>query len=199
MGEHKQQKKALNRQDEHEEQASTEGTEIMDDASSDDMGESSEELAGDLIDALSKEMEALKNQNEQLQHKLLRQMAEFDNYKKRTTREKDDLYSRAKCETAELFLGVLDNFERALETESADQTFQQGVEMIFQQMTQSFRTLGMEEIAALGESFDPDLHNAVNQVEDPEFGANTVCQVLQKGYRMGGKIMRHAMVVVANP
>lgn len=145
------------------------------------------------------ELNQLKAENEELKNKVLRQMAEFDNYKKRTAREKDDLYNFAKANCVEAVLGVVDNFERALQTECSDETFKQGVEMIFNQFNEVLKKLGVEEIEALGKPFDPEIHNAVNQMEDENFGENTVCQVFQKGYRLGDKVIRHAMVVVANP
>ena len=141
----------------------------------------------------------LKEENEELKNKVLRQMAEFDNFKKRTSREKDELYSYAKADCVSALLGVVDNFERALETECADSQFKQGVEMIFTQMKDTLKKLGVEEIEALNQTFDPEYHNAVNQVEDKNFGENVVCQVFQKGYKLGNKVIRHSMVVVANP
>lgn len=148
---------------------------------------------------LARKIEALEKEKEELQNKNLRQMAEFDNFKKRTQREKDELYNYAKADCVEMILGVLDNFERALETQCSDETFKQGIEMIFNQMNECLGRLGVEEIPAQGETFDPDLHNAVNQVEDDAYGENTVCQVFQKGYRIGDRVIRHSMVVVANP
>lgn len=150
-------------------------------------------------DETPSEVETLKAENEELKNKLLRQMAEFDNYKKRTAKEKDELYNYAKANCVETILGVADNFERALQTECSDETFKQGVEMIFNQFNEMLRKLGVEEIEALGKPFNPEIHNAVNQVEDENFGENTVCQVFQKGYKLGDKVIRHSMVVVANP
>lgn len=148
---------------------------------------------------VNEQVEQLTAENEELKNKLLRQMAEFDNYKKRTTREKEDLYNFAKADCMEAMLGVVDNFERALDVQCSDDNFKKGVEMIFQQFRQVMEKLGVEEIKALNEPFNPELHNAVNQVEDENFGENTVCQVFQKGYKIGDKVIRHAMVVVANP
>lgn len=147
----------------------------------------------------NEEMKKLKEENEELKNKVLRQMAEFDNFKKRTAKEKDELYTYAKTNCVEQILGVIDNFERALETECSDETFKKGVEMIFNQFKDTLSKLGVEEIEALNAPFNPELHNAVNQVEDENFGANTVCQVFQKGYKIGDKVIRHSMVVVANP
>lgn len=147
----------------------------------------------------NEELAALQKENEELKNKLLRQLAEFDNFKKRTSKEKDELYGYAKADCVEAVLGVLDNFERALQTDCADETFKQGVEMIFNQFSEALKKLGVEEIPAQGETFDPQVHNAVNQVEDENFGENTVCQVFQKGYKIGDRVIRHSMVVVANP
>lgn len=138
-------------------------------------------------------------ENEELKNKVLRQMAEFDNFKKRTAKEKDEIFTYAKTSCVEQILGVIDNFERALDTECSDETFKKGVEMIFNQFKDTLSKLGVEEISALNEPFNPELHNAVNQIEDENFGENTVCQVFQKGYKIGDKVVRHSMVVVANP
>ncbi len=147
----------------------------------------------------NEEMKKLKEENEELKNKVLRQMAEFDNFKKRTAKEKDELYTYAKTNCVEQILGVIDNFERALDTECSDETFKKGVEMIFNQFKDTLSKLGVEEIEALNAPFNPELHNAVNQVVDENFGENTVCQVFQKGYKIGDKVIRHSMVVVANP
>lgn len=144
-------------------------------------------------------MQVLVNQNEELKNDLLRKVAEFDNFKKRTAKEKEDVYTFAKASCAESFLSVLDNFERALQTQCADEEFKKGVDMIFVQLDESLKKLGLEEIEALNQPFNPELHNAVNQIQDENFGENIVCQVFQKGYKIGDKVVRHSMVVVANP
>ena len=97
------------------------------------------------------------------------------------------------------FLSVIDNFERALNAETADENYKKGISMIFGQFNDILKKLGVEEIEALNMPFDPNLHHAVNQVEDENFGENTVCQVFQKGYKLNGKVVRCAMVAVANP
>ncbi len=141
---------------------------------------------------LQKEIDSLNDQ-------LLRKAAEFDNFRKRTQREKQELYSAATADCVTGLLGIVDNFERALSAECSDEAFKKGMEMIFKQMTDSLEKLGVKEIEAQGKPFDPNFHSAVNQVEDENFGENTVCQVFQKGYLLGDKVIRHAMVVVANP
>lgn len=145
------------------------------------------------------ELEKLQAENKELQDKLLRQYAEFDNYKKRTQKEKEELAGYAKAMCIQSILSVLDNFERALSCECQDAEFKKGMEMIFNQMQEALKAQGLEEIEALNQEFNPDLHNAISQVEDENFGENIVCNVYQKGYKVGDRVIRHAMVVVANP
>lgn len=135
----------------------------------------------------------------ELEDQLLRKIAEFDNYRRRTIKEKEEIGLTAKVKCIAELLPVLDNFERALAVGSADESFLQGVRMIFDSMVSTLKKMGVEEIEAVGKVFDPDLHYAVTRVENPELGANTIAAVLQKGYTMSGKIVRHAMVAVANP
>ena len=150
-------------------------------------------------DEAAEKLEALQKQNAELSDKLLRQMAEFDNYRKRTTREKEEIGVVAKSKALTEILPVLDNFERAMQTECGDAEFRKGMELIFKSFVDALKKQGVEEIAAEGETFNPDLHYAVTTVEDDSFGPNTVAAVLQKGYRLGDKVLRHAMVSVANP
>lgn len=131
--------------------------------------------------------------------KYLRLRAEFDNFRKRTQKEKTEAYSESTARTVLEILPAVDNFERALEAECEDAEFKKGVEMIFNQLNEILIKLGVTEIEALGAEFNPDFHNAIKQVEDEEQGQNIVCQVFQKGYMLGDKVVRHAMVAVANP
>lgn len=144
------------------------------------------------------ELETVKKENEVLGDRLLRTMAEYDNYRKRSTKEKDELYSRATANTVGRFLPVLDNLVRALSVETADQEYKKGVEMIYTSFQDTLKDLQVEEFGELGEEFNPDFHNAVMHVEDEELGTNVVAEVLQKGYRLGDKILRYAMVKTAN-
>lgn len=145
------------------------------------------------------EMEALEQKNKELEDKLLRQMAEFDNFRKRTLKEKEEIGAVAKTKCISELLPVLDNFERALETECVDTDFKKGVEMIFTSLKDTLNKMGVEEIEAEGQTFDPEVHYAVSRIEDENFGENVVANVLQKGYKIGEKVIRHAMVAVANP
>ncbi len=150
-------------------------------------------------DAADQEMEQLKRQVQELKDQNLRQYAEFDNFRKRTQREKLESYKNATADCVLQFITVLDNLERALDAEKEDSSMKKGVEMIATQFKEVMAKMDVHEINALNQPFDPELHNAVNQVQDENYGENTICQVFQKGYQMGDKVIRHAMVVVANP
>ena len=130
--------------------------------------------------------------------KYLRLAAEYDNYRKRTAKEKESIWTTAKADTAAAFLPVYDNLERAIKQETADEAYKKGVEMTMNQLKEVFSKLGIEEIHALGEPFDPNLHNAVMHIDDENFGENTVSQVFQAGFRCGEKVIRFSMVQVAN-
>ena len=128
----------------------------------------------------------------------LRLAAEYDNYRKRTAKEKEALWSAAKADTVAAFLPVYDNLERAVKQETADEAYKKGVEMTMNQLKEVFDKLGVTEIPALGEPFDPNLHNAVMHIDDENFGENTISQVFQAGFQCGDKVIRFAMVQVAN-
>lgn len=145
------------------------------------------------------EEEKLKEQLDAANDKYLRLMAEYDNFRKRSAKERLEITDTAKGNAVSEILPVFDNFERALEAETTDETYKQGVEMIFKQFGDCLKKLGVEIIDPIGEVFDPNIANAVNQIEDPELGENIVAQTFQKGYKIGDKVIRYAMVVVANP
>lgn len=130
--------------------------------------------------------------------KYLRLAAEYDNFRKRSQRERDGLYADIKADTLLKFLPVYDNLERALNTPTADEAYRKGVEMIMGQFNQTIEKLGISEIEALGKTFDPNMHNAVMHVEDESFGENEVVEVFQKGFKLNDKVIRFAMVKVAN-
>ena len=130
--------------------------------------------------------------------KYLRLAAEYDNYRKRTTKEKESIYSDAKLDTVKPFLEVLDNLERGLSQFEEGDPHRQGMEMICRQFMTVLEKLGVQQIEALGQPFDPARHNAVMHVEDESAGENTVVEVFQQGYAMDDKVLRFAMVKVAN-
>ncbi|MCQ2490637.1 MAG: nucleotide exchange factor GrpE [Ruminococcus sp.] len=129
--------------------------------------------------------------------KYLRLFAEYDNYRKRTAREKADTYSNAAVKCVENLLPFIDSFERSLEAECSDENFKNGMSMIFNQLKDFMTKMNVTEIEALGAEFDPNFHNAIQQLEDTDYAANRVCQVFQKGYMLGDKLIRPAMVAVA--
>ena len=130
--------------------------------------------------------------------KYLRLAAEYDNYRKRTAKEKESAWSEAKAQTVAAFLPVYDNLERALKQESADEAYKKGVEMTMKGLQDALTGLGVEVIPALGETFDPNRHNAVMHTDDPEAGENTIVEVFQQGFMCGEKVIRFSMVKVAN-
>ena len=134
----------------------------------------------------------------QEQNKFLRLAAEYDNYRKRTAKEKESIWADAKASVVTSFLPVYDNLERALKQDTADEAYKKGVEMTMTQLKEVLSKLGVTEIEAAGQPFDPKLHNAVMHVEDEAFGENTVAEVFQAGFQLGEKVIRFAMVKVAN-
>ena len=133
-----------------------------------------------------------------LNDKYLRLCAEYDNFRKRSQKEKDRLYADIKAETLKKFLPVYDNLVRALDQSTEDEAYRRGVEMIMNQFNTTMEKLGVTEIESLGQKFDPAFHNAVMHVEDAEKGENEIVEVFQKGFLMGDKVIRFAMVKVAN-
>lgn len=144
------------------------------------------------------ELERLRAEKAELEDRNLRLMAEFGNFRNRTAKEKESIYGDAVADTLRSLLPVLDNLQRALESPCSDEEYKKGVELIHRGLWDVLANQGVEEIAETGVPFDPNLHNAVMHIEDDSLGKNTVAQVLQKGYRMGGKILRYAMVQAAN-
>lgn len=142
--------------------------------------------------------EKLEAQLAEANDKYLRLYAEYDNYRKRTTKEKIEAYGDATAKCIADILPVLDTFERGLEAECADESYKNGMQMIYSQFTEALKKIGVTEMEVLGQEFDPNLHNAIRKVEDEEFGENIVCEVFQKGYMMGDRVIRHAVVAVAN-
>lgn len=133
-----------------------------------------------------------------LNDKYLRLCAEYDNFRRRSQKEKDSLYGDVKADTLLKFLPVYDNLVRALNTPTQDEAFRKGVEMTMNQFNTTMERLGVTKIDSLGEKFDPALHNAVMHVEDEEKGENEIVEVFQEGFRLGDKVIRFAMVKVAN-
>ena len=144
--------------------------------------------------ALARAKKALKDQEDAY----LRLAAEYDNFRRRTTKEKSEAYTNAKADAALKFLPVYDNLERALNQGTEDEAFLKGVEMTMTQLLDVLASLDIKPIEAVGQPFDPNLHNAVMHIEDENFGENTVAACFQTGFMMGEKVIRFAMVQVAN-
>ena len=133
------------------------------------------------------------------QDKYLRLAAEYDNYRKRTVKEKESLYNDAKIDTVKALLGVYDNLERGIAQYGDEESpHRKGLEMVFNQFKESLKKLGVETMDAVGQPFDPEKHNAVMHIEDESYGENTVAEVLQQGFTLGDKVLRFAIVKVAN-
>ena len=160
--------------------------------------EANQESAVEEKPELTAEEKFTKELDEQ-KDKYMRLAAEYDNFRKRSAKERLDISATTIGNTVSEILPVFDNFERALNAETTDEKYKLGVEMIFNQFGETLKKLGVEIIDPLGETFDPNIANAVNQIEDDKLGENEVVQVFQKGYKIGDKIIRYAMVVVANP
>ena len=145
-----------------------------------------------------KEKDKFEQQIEELTDRLKRSMAEFDNYRKRTEKEKSSMYIIGAKDIVEKMLPIVDNFERGLAQAPEDDPFAEGMKMIYKQMMTAFDEMGVKPIEAVGKDFDPNLHNAVMHVEDESVGENIVVEEFQKGYTYKDFVVRHSMVKVAN-
>ena len=165
-----------------------------------DRNESSAEAeeAGKSGDAESAAAAESAEEDEALNTKYMRLMADFQNYKRRVEKEKSDIYAFANEKLVSEQLAVIDNFERALMVETADAGFAEGMKLIFKQLTDVLEKAGLEEIKAHGEDFDPNFHNAVMTEDNPDFESGKVTEVLQKGYMLNKKVIRPSMVKVNN-
>ncbi|MGL5417163.1 MAG: nucleotide exchange factor GrpE [Clostridium sp.] len=157
--------------------------------------EKNDELS--LVKKYKEENEKLSNEVDTLKERLLRLTAEYENYRKRTAKEKEGIYADAYVDVLKEIVPSIDNIERALASEGDLEALKQGVEMTLKGFTTSLEKLGVTEIDTTN-GFDPNFHNAIMHVEDPELGPNAVAEVFMKGYQKGDKIIRHSMVKTAN-
>lgn len=149
-------------------------------------------------DKLKEDYEKLKKDSDAQKEQFLRMAAEYDNFRKRTEKEKLATFDNAVAATVEAFLPVADNFALAVaSSENASDEFKKGLEMIKKQFENAFKQMNIEEFGERGDEFDPKFHNAVQRVDDDELGEDYIASVYQKGYKIGDKIIRHAMVTVA--
>lgn len=151
----------------------------------------------EIMGKLKEENKKLNNELEALKDRLLRVTAEYENYRKRTVKEKEGIYADATSDVLKEMIPVLDNLERAMILDGSLEDFKKGIEMTIKSFNTSFEKLGVEEIDTT-QGFDPNLHQAVMHIQDENFGTNEVAEVFQKGYKKGDKVIRYTMVKVAN-
>lgn len=150
------------------------------------------------LDSVKEQLEKLQKEKDELNDRYLRTLAEYDNFRKRSQKEKDQVYGNAVSDTLEKLLDVLDAFDRASSYECADTEYKKGIDLIGKSVKDTFDALGVKEIPALGEQFNPDLHNAMMHIEDDAYGENEITEVYKKGYTYGDKVIRFSSVIVAN-
>ena len=144
------------------------------------------------------ELQKKQEELDELTDRYKRVMAEFENYKKRSSKERENLYGSILGDVVEAVLPVLDNLENAAKVETKDENYKQGVELVLKQFKDVLKSKGVEEIEAVGTTFDPELHEAVSSVQDESKESQEIVQEYRKGYKFGNKVIRHSMVVVAN-
>lgn len=157
--------------------------------------ETNEEIT---VKDLTEEIEKLKKENEKYYEHLQRTAAEFDNYKKRVLKEKEKIYSLAVGDVVTKYIAVLDNLDKAVSAETSDPKAKEGIELIHKQMQDVMKEFNVELIPTVKETFNPEVHDAVMHVENKEYGEQEVIEELRCGYKMGDRVLRHAMVKVAN-
>ena len=164
---------------------------IEKDTKTPEQGNKKEEKKDCIIDPKQHELDELNDRYKRV-------LAEFENYKKRSSKERESLYNSILGDVVEVFLPVVDNLENALKAETKDSEYKKGIELVLKQFKDILKSKGVEEIASGGETFDPSQHEAVTSIQDPEKGVQEIVQEYRKGYKIGSKVIRHSMVVVAN-
>lgn len=139
-----------------------------------------------------------KQDYEELEDRYKRILAEFENFKKRSQKEREILYNSILSDIIESILPIIDNLENAVKTVTKDESYKQGVELVLRQFKDVLKSKGIEEIKTVGETFDPELHEAVSSIQDEKLGEKEIAEEYRKGYKIGNKVIRHSMVVVAN-
>ena len=166
------------------------------------MEENNENKVEEKIEAESNEqngeLQAMKEELENTTDRLKRLMAEFDNFKKRNAKEREMLYASILGDVVNKLLPVLDNLEKAASAQTEDTNYKQGIDLVLKQYVDVLSAFGVKEIESVGKTFDPELHEAVSQVQDDALGEKIIKEEFRKGYKLGDKVIRHAMVIVAN-
>ncbi len=161
--------------------------------------ENTEEVKEEAAEAAETKEEQLQKALDEKSDQFLRLYAEYDNFRKRSQKEKQDIYSSSRADVIKDLLPILDNFDRAANnTDGSYEDYKKGIDLIFNQFIEVLTKNGVESYGARGETFDPNIHNAVMTVEDEELGENQIASVFSKGYKLGDKIIREAVVTVAN-
>ncbi|MBR3134458.1 MAG: nucleotide exchange factor GrpE [Clostridia bacterium] len=150
------------------------------------------------IKKLQKKVEEQKQELEECDDRIKRLMAEFENFKKRSNKERSGMYNSVMGDVVTALLPAIDNLEKAVEAETSDEQYKSGVEMVLNQIKDVLKSNGVEEIKAVGEPFDPSLHEAVSSVVDESLGSKIIKEEFRKGYMIGDRVLRHSLVVVAN-
>lgn len=139
-----------------------------------------------------------KQDYDELDDRYKRILAEFENFKKRSSKEREGMYNSVLSDVVEVILPILDNLENAAKVETEDESYKEGVELVLKQFKDVLKAKGVEEIEAIGTTFDPELHEAVGSIQNENLGEKEIAQEYRKGYKIGSKVIRHSMVVVAN-
>ncbi len=159
--------------------------------------EKQEELEKDNKDNTCKDM-VPKQDYEELEDRYKRILAEFENFKKRSNKEREGLYNSILSDVVEVILPVVDNLENAVKIDTQDEEYKKGIELVLKQLKDVLASKGVEEIKTVGETFDPELHEAVSSIQDANLGEKEIAEEYRKGYKIGSRVVRHSMVVVAN-
>ena len=144
------------------------------------------------------EIENLKRELDEEKDRYKRLFAEFENYKKRTQKDRENIYGMVTSDVVSTMLPIMDNLEKASNVKTEDTSYQEGVNLVVKQFATALRNLGLEEIETIGKTFDPEYHEAVSSVQDPTKGEQEIVEEYRKGYKIGNKVVRHSMVIVAN-
>ncbi len=160
--------------------------------------QSNDEVNLELLNSLKQKLETQKTEIDEKDDRLKRLMAEFDNFKKRSAKEREGLYNSLISDIAISLLPVIDNLEKAVSVKTEDENYKIGVELVLKQFRDVLSSNGIKEIEAVGKTFDPELHEAVSSVDDDNLGTQEIKDEYRKGYMIGNKVIRHSLVVVAN-
>ncbi|MBR2744868.1 MAG: nucleotide exchange factor GrpE [Clostridia bacterium] len=163
-----------------------------------ELDEESAEIQKQELEKIKVLIETQKQEIEEKDDRIKRLMAEFENFKKRSSKERENLYGSIMGDVITSFLPILDNLEKAVQTKTADEEYRQGIEMVLKQLKDVLESNGVKEIESVGKTFNPELHEAITSVTDDSLGVQEIKEEYRKGYMIGDKVIRHSLVVVAN-